>query len=158
MVLGRLAVHRADADVAPGGQLLELGLPRRVGDVGGERLDVEVGPALLEPLGRQLGLESADGGGREDVPVDVVGLVHVRLDERHPGDPHVAGEQVEHDDPAAAGADLEDVGHGGFGIQDSGFRAKTGAGVGTPESRILTPESCYFASGSGHSPVSCQIS
>ena len=37
------------------------------------------------------------------------GAIHVRLDERDAGDGWFAGEEVEDDDPAATGADLEDV-------------------------------------------------
>ena len=114
VVLGRLVVGGADAEVARRATAsLDVGLHAsgRAGRTASTS-NVEVGPALAQPLARPArAFEPADGGRREQVAVDVVRLVDVRLDERDARDARVAGEQVEHGHPAAAGADLEEVGH-----------------------------------------------
>ena len=75
-----------------------------------------------QPVGGQVGLGPADLATAEEVPVDVVRLVDVRLDEDDAADGRLAAEQVEHDHPAGAGADLEDASHEWSGVrrQESG--------------------------------------
>ena len=90
----------------------EVGLPGRVGQVGGDRRRATRSgrtPRTHSAASSAFGRPTADV--REQVAVDVVRLVDVGFDERDAGDGRVAGEQVEHDHPAAAGTDLEDVGH-----------------------------------------------
>ena len=84
----------------------------------------------------------------KQMALDVVRLVDVRLDERDVGDARIAAEQVEDRHPAAARANLDQMSH-----------RETSR---SPTSEVIlasgTMTANYFASGNGHSPVSCQIS
>ena len=71
----------------------------------------KVWPAIQKPAPRQHCLGFAHGRERKQVPLDVVFLVNIRLDQRHQRDARIAAEHVEHRHPAATCADLKEMGH-----------------------------------------------
>ena len=82
--------------------------------------------------------------------LDIVRLVDIRLDQRDDTDARIATDHVEHRHPATARTHLEQMNH----FDDSLVGAASRAAPDSVRLESLT----YFASGRGHSPVSCQIS
>ena len=113
--LTRLAVHgmRPPSSMLPvllgamRRESRELGLPCRVGEIGDDWREAKVRSPLADPVGRQLRLHSTGRRVREEVTMDVLRRIDVRLDQSHSSNGRIANEKVEDDHPAATGADLE---------------------------------------------------
>ena len=89
----------------------DVRLVGRVHQIADEQAHFQVGPAFLEPALGEDRLAFADGGERKQMAFDIVRLVDVRLDQRDARDPRIAANHVEHRHPAAARADLDEMGH-----------------------------------------------
>src|SRR5207237_1067612 len=105
--------------------LIERWLHRRVEQVRVQEVDVEVRPPFLEPPLRQFRLGLADGAEREEVALDVVRLVDIRLDQRDAGDARVATKHVEDGQPATGTASAPPAG-GGSASAGSGRVSREG--------------------------------
>ena len=111
VILGRLIIRRTDADVGAGDPRFQTILHRGIQHVPGKRLHLQIGAALFQPSLRQLGLWLADCGNGKQMPLDIVRFVNIRLDQGDARDARFAAEQIEHRHPAAAGANLDEMGH-----------------------------------------------
>jgi len=111
VVLGRLVVGGADAEIGIRDGFLDGPLLRRVEEVAFQETNVEIGPAVFEPAFGESGFRFANGAERERMALDVVRLVNVRLDQRNARDARVAAEHVQDGHAAAAGSDLEEMRH-----------------------------------------------
>jgi hypothetical protein len=100
-------VRRADANIALTRNSRELCLLGGISDVRDEDFKCDIGPNCANPFCREFGFPSANRRRREEVPVDVVRLVFVWLNERHTRHARVAGDEIENRHPAATGTDLE---------------------------------------------------
>src|SRR5262249_40406574 len=112
VIFRRLVIPRTDADVARGDRRLNFRVPRLIHEIRDDEIHLQFRPALGEPRLGQVGLECVDTVPREDVTLDVVGLVDVRLDQSDATDAGVAGDKVQNRHAAAPRANLEEMDQG----------------------------------------------
>lgn len=106
-IFRRFVVDGANAEIAFLRESRELRLSSSVGEVGNDGREAKIRSSLANPVGRELRLHATDRRVREEVPMDVLRRIDVRLDQSHASHGRIANEKVEDDHPAATGADLE---------------------------------------------------